>query len=239
YSDLPGMTAWLVRLGTWIGGENTLALRMPFLLMGALVPLYVVRIGTRWFGAAAGWHAGSLAGPMPLSGTLGVLALPDAPLALATVLCLHAGTHLVRQISALAVLELGIGMALGALSHYRFGGVLLVGAAAMLCLPNGRRFLADPRGWLAVALGILASAPLALATVLCLHAGTHLVRQISALAVLELGIGMALGALSHYRFGGVLLVGAAAMLCLPNGRRFLADPRGWLAVALGILAWAP
>src|SRR5690606_25198937 len=112
--------------------------------------------------AAAGWHAGSLAVLMPLSGTLGVLALPDAPLALATVLCLHAGTHLVRQISALAVLELGIGMALGALSHYRFGGVLLVGAAAMLCLPNGRRFLADPRGWLAVALGILAWAPLVL-----------------------------------------------------------------------------
>src|SRR5690606_41100753 len=57
YSDLPGMTAWLVRLGTWIGGENTLALRTPFLLVGALVPLDVVRIGTRWFGAAAGWHA--------------------------------------------------------------------------------------------------------------------------------------------------------------------------------------
>lgn len=162
YSDLPGMTAWLARLGTLAGGEHPLALRMPFLLLGAFVPWWVVRIGRRWFGAVAGWHAGSLAVLMPLSGALGVMALPDVPLAVATVLCLHAATHLVRQVSAPAVLELGIGLALGALSHYRFGGVLLAGGVALLCMPQGRRLLGDPRVLLALAVGLLAWAPLLL-----------------------------------------------------------------------------
>lgn len=162
YSDLPGMTAWLARLGTWIGGDHLLALRLPFLLMGAIVPWWVVRIGARWFGEQAGWHAGSLAVLMPLVGTLGVLALPDVPLALATVLCLHAGTRLLRHVTALMVLELGIGLALGALSHYRFGGLLVAGSVALLLLPHGRRLLADPRVLLALAVGLLAWAPLVL-----------------------------------------------------------------------------
>src|SRR5690606_4502720 len=162
YSDLPGMTAWLARLGTFIGGEHPLALRMPFLLLGALVPWWVKRIGARWFGAVAGWHAGSLAVLMPLSGTLGVMALPDVPLAVATVLCLHAATHLLRQVTAPVVLELCLGLALGALSHYRFGGVLLAGGVVLLGMPHGRRLLEDPRVLLALAVGLLAWAPLLL-----------------------------------------------------------------------------
>ena len=71
YSDLPGLTAWLARLGVEIGGHHVLALRLPFLAIGALLPLLVVRIATRWFGNVAGWQAGSLTLLMPLSATLG------------------------------------------------------------------------------------------------------------------------------------------------------------------------
>lgn len=162
YSDLPGMTAWLVRLGTLLGGDHVLAVRLPFLLLGALVPWWVVRIGWRWFGVIAGWNAGSLAVLLPLLGALGVMALPDVPLACATVLCLHAGVRLLREVSPVAVLELAAGLALGALSHYRFGGVIVAGAAAMLCLPQGRRLARDPRVILALAFGALAWAPLLL-----------------------------------------------------------------------------
>ena len=42
YSDLPGLTAWLARLGVEIGGHHVLALRLPFLAIGALLPLLVV-----------------------------------------------------------------------------------------------------------------------------------------------------------------------------------------------------
>ena len=117
YSDLPGMTAWLARLGTSLGGDHVLALRMPFLLVGAFVPWWVARIGRRWFGAIAGWRAGTLAVLLPLLGMLGVLALPDVPLALATVLCLHAGVRMLEDVTPLAAMELAFGLALGALSQ--------------------------------------------------------------------------------------------------------------------------
>ncbi|MCR6684977.1 glycosyltransferase family 39 protein [Pseudoxanthomonas sp.] len=162
YSDLPGMTAWLARLGVALGGEHVLALRLPFLVLGALLPWWVMRTGRRWFGAINGWHAGSLAVLLPLVGTLGIMALPDVPLAFATVLCLHAGARLLREAGPAPALELALGLALGALSHYRFGGVLVAGTAAMLWLPQGRRLWRDPRVLLALTVGALAWVPLLL-----------------------------------------------------------------------------
>lgn len=162
YSDLPGMTAWLARLGTALGGDHLLALRLPFLVMGALLPWWVARIGRQWFGAISGWRAGSFAVLLPLVGMLGVMALPDVPLALATVLCLNAGTRLLREVSPGAALEMALGLGLGATSHYRFGGVIVAGAVAMLWLPQGRRLLRDSRVLLALAVGLLAWVPLLL-----------------------------------------------------------------------------
>ena len=160
YSDLPGLTAWLTALGTAIGGEHVLAVRAPFLLLAGLLPWLIARIATRWFGATAGWQAGSLAVLMPLSGSLGILALPDVPLAFATVLCAGAGARLLREVSAAAVGQLALGLVIGALSHYRFVGVIGVGFVALLLLPAGRRMLRDPRVWVALGLGVAAWTPL-------------------------------------------------------------------------------
>ncbi len=160
YSDLPGLTAWLTRIGTEIGGQHVLALRAPFLLLAALLPWLISHIAARWFGEAAGWRAGSLTVLMPLAGSLGILALPDVPMALATVLCLDAGARLLREIDAASAAELALGLAIGALSHYRFIGVIGVGLIALLLLPEGRRLLRDPRVWVALALGIAAWMPL-------------------------------------------------------------------------------
>ena len=66
YSDLPGLTAWLARLGVEIGGNALLALRAPFLLLAAFVPLLVVRIASREFSARDGWVAGCFALLLPL-----------------------------------------------------------------------------------------------------------------------------------------------------------------------------
>jgi 4-amino-4-deoxy-L-arabinose transferase-like glycosyltransferase len=160
YSDLPGLTAWLARLGVEIGGHHVLALRLPFLAIGALLPLLVVRIATRWFGNVAGWQAGSLTLLMPLSATLGLLAVPDVPMALAAVICLHAGARLLHSVDASSAMKLALGLLIGALSHYRFIGVIGVGFIALLALPQGRRMLADPRVWVALAVGVLAWLPL-------------------------------------------------------------------------------
>lgn len=160
YSDLPGLTAWLTRLGVTLGGEHAFALRAPFLLLATLVPLLVVRIASRESGEFNGWRAGSLALLLPLSGTLGLLALPDVMLALATLLCVDAGARLLREVDAAAAVELALGLTLGALSHYRFIAVIGVGFIALLLLPEGRRALRDVRVWIAIALGASAWVPL-------------------------------------------------------------------------------
>lgn len=160
YSDLPGMTAWLARVGVVLGGDHVLALRLPFLAIAALLPWLIAHIATRWFGALAGWQAGTLTLLMPLSATLGLLAVPDVPLALATVLCMDAGARLLREVDALSALELAIGLLIGALSHYRFGGVVVFGFIALLCLARGRVVLCDPRIWLALTIGAMGWLPL-------------------------------------------------------------------------------
>jgi len=70
YSDLPGLTAWLARLGVAMGGDHPLALRLPFLLLGAWMPWLVVRMTAREFDVEAGWRAGLLALLLPLAGLL-------------------------------------------------------------------------------------------------------------------------------------------------------------------------
>ncbi len=160
YSDLPGLTAWLTRLGTALGGQHVLAVRAPFLLMAACLPWLIAGIARRWYDEAAGWQAGMLTVLMPLSSTLGVMALPDVPMALAAVLCLDAGARLLREVHPFAVAELALGLAMGALSHYRFVGVIGVGLLALLMLPEGRRVLRTPAVWIALAIGMAAWGPL-------------------------------------------------------------------------------
>jgi 4-amino-4-deoxy-L-arabinose transferase-like glycosyltransferase len=159
YSDLPGLTAWLTRLGTELAGDTAFGLRWPFLLLGALIPWLVVRIAARWFGAEAGWRAGLLALPLPLMLPLGVLALPDVPLTFAALLCLDACAALLRRVDAGAALRLALGLAMGALAHYRFAPIL-AGLALGFLLAGGARRLGDPRVLAALAAGAAAWLPL-------------------------------------------------------------------------------
>lgn len=162
YSDLPGLTAWLTRLGVELGGHSLLGLRWPFLLMAALLPWWLVKIARREGDPAHAWTVGALAVLLPLLGTLGVLALPDVPLALATVLCLDAGTRLMRGVDWTAFALLAAGLAIGGLTHYRFVAVIGIGFLVLVSLPEGRRALRDARVWLAVCIGALAWLPLLL-----------------------------------------------------------------------------
>lgn len=160
YSDLPGLTAWLARLGVELGGTHPLALRAPFLLLGAALPWLVVWAAKVLADDARACQAGLLALLMPLSAPLGVLALPDVPMAVATALCLGAGARLLQRVQPAAVALLALGLVLGALSHYRFAAVIAVGAAALLALRQGRVLLKHPAVLAAVAVGALAWLPL-------------------------------------------------------------------------------
>ena len=160
YSDLPGLTAWLIRIGTELFGDGLLAVRLPFIAISALVPWLVVRLTAREFDAQAAWLSGCAALLLPLLGSLGVMALPDAMLALATILCLDAGVRLLRNVTHGAALLLALGLSLGALSHYRFIAVIGVGIVALLMIGKGRDALRDPRVWIAIATGAAAWIPL-------------------------------------------------------------------------------
>ncbi|MGV8931003.1 MAG: ArnT family glycosyltransferase [Luteimonas sp.] len=160
YSDLPGLTAWLIRLGNIAFGDGLLAVRLPFLLIAAALPWLVVQITAREFDQRHAWLAGIAMLLLPLAGTLGLLALPDVPMALATLLCIDAGARLLRNVNEGGALLLALGLAIGALSHYRFIAVIAVGMVVLLSLPHGRRALADPRVWIAIAFGVAAWTPL-------------------------------------------------------------------------------
>jgi len=160
YSDLPGLTAFLASVGTGLGGQHPLALRAPFLLIGAAVPWLVVRLSRRWFGDRIAWTAGLLALLMPLSGLLGVFALPDVPLVLAALLCLDAVARLRERITSGGLILLAAALVVGALTHYRFLLVIVAGLAGMLCDRRGRLLLGDVRVWMALMAGMLGWLPL-------------------------------------------------------------------------------
>ena len=167
YSDVPGLTAWLARLGTTVAGTHPFGLRWPFLLLGACLPWLVVRIARLGCGGEGdatcryhAWQAGLLALLLPLGATLGLLALPDVPMTFATLLCLDAGARMLKRVEPTNALELAAGLAIGALSHYRFAAVIGTGFFALLMLPAGRRVLRDVRTWVALAIGALAWVPL-------------------------------------------------------------------------------
>lgn len=161
YSDLPGLTAWLIRLGVEVGGHTHLGVRWPFLAMAAILPWWLISLARRELGdERAAWLVGSATVLLPLSGTLGLLALPDVPMALATVLCIDAGARLLRRVDHAGALLLALGLGIGALSHYRFIAVIGVGIVALAALPAGRAALRDARTWVAIAFGAAAWAPL-------------------------------------------------------------------------------
>jgi 4-amino-4-deoxy-L-arabinose transferase-like glycosyltransferase len=160
YSDLPGLTAWTIRLGDALFGDGVLAVRSLFLLVSLALPWLVVSLARRECGANAGWTAGCGALVLPLFAMLGVMALPDVLLAAATLLALDALTRMLREVSHGDAAQLALALAVGALSHYRFIAALGAGFVALLLMPQGRALLRDPRMVVALAVGAAAWMPL-------------------------------------------------------------------------------
>jgi hypothetical protein len=160
YSDLPPLTAWLIRLGEGVAGHGLLGMRWPFLLLGAALPWLVVAFARRLFDARAGWQAGLLCLALPLAGSLGVLALPDVPLTVAIMLALLA---LVRAMDAdrrRDWLLLGVALAVGWLTHYRAAMPMLAGLLLCVLTPRGRALWRRGGFWLALAVATSGLLPL-------------------------------------------------------------------------------
>lgn len=159
YSDLPPLTAWLIAAGEALFGHGVLAMRAPFLALGALLPLLIVRIACDHFDEADAWRAGLLALGLPLLGMLGIFALPDVPLTFASALALLAVERAARTHRLRDWTLLGIALAFAWLAHYRAGMLLAAGLAFFALTPRGRALWRDPGLWLALAIMCLGIVP--------------------------------------------------------------------------------
>lgn len=160
YSDLPPLTAWLIRLGEEVAGHGVFGMRWPFLLLGSAVPWLMVAFARRAFDARVGWQAGLLCLALPLAGSLGVMALPDVPLTAATMLALFA---LLRAMDAdwwRDWLLLGVALALCWLTHYRAAMPMLAGLLLFVSTPRGRAQWRRGGFWFAMGVAALGLVPL-------------------------------------------------------------------------------
>ncbi len=138
YSDLPGLTAWLTRLGV----ERRRAIThwrcvRRSCCSAALVPWLVARIAAREFGAAArlaGRHASRCCCRWPARWACWRCRTPHGAGDAAVHGCRRAAAARGRR--AARRCELALGLAMGALSHYRFIAVIGVGLVALLLLPR-------------------------------------------------------------------------------------------------------
>jgi 4-amino-4-deoxy-L-arabinose transferase-like glycosyltransferase len=162
YSDLPPLTAWLIRIGQGVAGHSLFGMRWPFLLLGSALPWLVVRFAREAFDARAGWQAGLLCLALPLAGSLGVLALPDVPLTVAIMLAMLALLRAMRDNRSADWILLGLALAMAWATHYRAAMAMLAGLLLLLLTERGR--LQWRRGglWLALLLAAGGLVPLAI-----------------------------------------------------------------------------
>ena len=160
YSDLPPLTAWLIRLGETLAGHGLLGMRWPFLLVGAALPWIVARFAREAFDARTGWQAGLLCLALPLASTLGVLAVPDVPLTVAIMLAVLALQRVAEANRMRDWLLLGGALALAWMTHYRAAMPMLVGLLFLALALRGRVLWRRRGLWLALAVASLGLIPL-------------------------------------------------------------------------------
>jgi hypothetical protein len=149
YDDVPGLTPWLIGVGNALFGQSWLAVRLPFLAIGAFTAWWLAHCSAREFGRRAGAWSGILALLLPLFAVNGLLALPDVPLTLAVLACAEALRRLNRSAGRHGRWLLAAALALGWLSHYRFLVAFAAGGVWLLCDPAGRALLRRPSLWIA------------------------------------------------------------------------------------------
>ncbi len=160
YDDVPGLTPWLIYLGTLIGGNVEWAVRLPFVLLSLLTLALIVRTAASLGTSRDGWLAGLLALLLPLFAVNGLLAIPDVPLTFAIVLCVEALRRLALG-QRFGAWLLAMGLCLGWLSHYRFAVPFLAVGGWLLLHPLGREQLKKRGLWVGGVLGTAAGlAPL-------------------------------------------------------------------------------
>jgi undecaprenyl-diphosphatase len=161
YYSKPPMIAWLIGFATRLGGSSTLVVRLPAIVLGtgALGGMYL--LGSRVYGARAGFWATLLSAATPGNAALGLLMTIDAPLLFCWTLTLYALWRMwergpdCRWWLLVATVTAG----LGALSKQTMLGVIPLAGLFLLTGRGDRRELLRPAFWVWVIGALLFLAP--------------------------------------------------------------------------------
>lgn len=160
YSDLPPLTAWLIRLGENVAGHGLLGMRWPFLVLGSALPWLVRALARHWFDERTGWQAGVLCLVLPLAGSLGVMAVPDVPLTVSATAALWALARAMDRHRLTDWFWLGLALGVCWLTHYRAAMLMLVGLLLLVITPRGRKQWRCVGLWLAMGMAAMGLVPL-------------------------------------------------------------------------------
>jgi 4-amino-4-deoxy-L-arabinose transferase-like glycosyltransferase len=157
YTDLPPLTAWLIRLGCALFGDNLFGLRVAFVACG----IATVWVLLRW--AEERGHdvsrTATLVPALPLLALSGQLATADAPLTLAFVLAARALDRALDHDRWPDWLLFGAALAIAWLAHWRAAMLYPVGLLLLAISPRARRAAVGPRFWIAQGIGLLGLVP--------------------------------------------------------------------------------
>jgi len=162
YVDHPPLTALLVRFGTGLFGRTVFGVRFALLLIGAAVPFAMLSLARELVSEREAWLAAGVAMLIPGTFHPGLVAVPDAPIVLWTILLLRSLLRAVGRGARADWLLAGLWAALGLTTHYRFAVVLLSAAVFLTITRAGRRCWRDPGLWLGAAVAGLGLIPAAL-----------------------------------------------------------------------------
>ena len=160
YSDLPFMTALLTGLGSSLLHSSALAVRIPFILMGAAIPWVLVWQAVPLVGRQRALEAGALSLCIPLAGFLGLLAVPDVPLILFGLLTLGCFERALRSDDTRYWVASGMFAALGFSTHYRFFAYALAALLFLLLFPAGRQYWKSRGLWISLVISLPGLVPI-------------------------------------------------------------------------------
>lgn len=150
YLDHPPMIAWLIAAGTGAVGDSELGVRLGAWVLGLGTIGLTWLLARRMFGRrAAGWAA-AIAAVLPLLCGVGLIATPDAPLALFWMLTLVCFWQAYRGGTVGWWLAAGAAAGAAFISKYPAAFLLVSGGLVLLADRRGRRMLGTPGPWLAL-----------------------------------------------------------------------------------------
>ncbi len=150
YYSKPPMIAWLIALSTSLGGSSTFMVRLPAVVLSTAGLVLMYALGTRMYGAKAGFWAVLLSAATPGNAALGLLMTIDAPLLFCWCAALYCfWRFLERRSDRKLWLILGmVATGLGVLSKQTMLGFLPLAGIFLLASAEDRRELLRRGFWI-------------------------------------------------------------------------------------------